>query len=249
MHQHPAYFSCTNCSQFSETMYSICCQQQYTLAQLHLNLEHSTGVTEVKEVVGFHYLPRRVVKVKMLATPKAGKDADTLAHSDTAGENVKHAAALGNSLARSCVAKHGISIRASNYTLRCLSQRNGNMFVENLNANVRRNLVCTRQRLVSTQASFDGQLVKQMEDVLQQSAIFKQQNIYTSNREPAMAAHSLVARRGIMLSEKGQAEWIAVWIYSCSIFEMMEVTEKWTRLMTARDEGQEVAGRELKKGS
>lgn len=36
-----------------------------------------------------------------------------------------------------------------------------------------------------------------------------------------MAAHSLVARRGIMLSEKGQAEWIAVWIYSCNILEMM----------------------------
>lgn len=61
-------------------------------------------------------------KIKMLATPNAGKDADTLAHADTAGENVKHAAALGNPLAGSCVAKHGISIRASNYTLRCLSQ-------------------------------------------------------------------------------------------------------------------------------
>lgn len=168
----------------------------------------------------------------MLATPNAGKDADTLAHSDTAGENVKHAAALGNSLACSCVAKHGISIRASNYTLRCLSQRNGNMFVENLNTNVRRNLVCTRQRLVSTQASFNGQLVKQMECVLQQSAIFKQQNIYTSNREPATATHSPVACRGTMLSEKGQAEWITVWLYSYNIFEMMEVTEKWTRLVT-----------------
>lgn len=120
----------------------------------------------------------------MLATPNAGKDADTLAHSDTACENVKHAAALGNSLACSCVAKHGISIRASNYILRCLSQRNRNMFVEYLNTNVRRNLVCTRQRLVSTQASFNGQLVKQMEYVLQQSAVFKRQNIYTSNREP-----------------------------------------------------------------
>lgn len=28
----------------------------------------------------------------MLATPNAGKDADKLDHSDTAGENVKHAA-------------------------------------------------------------------------------------------------------------------------------------------------------------
>lgn len=56
MHQHPAYFSFSNCSQFSETMYSICCQQQYTLAQLRLNLEHSARVTEIKDVVGFHYL-------------------------------------------------------------------------------------------------------------------------------------------------------------------------------------------------
>lgn len=41
----------------------------------------------------------------MLATPHAGKDADKLDHADMAGENVKHAAALGNSLAGSRVAK------------------------------------------------------------------------------------------------------------------------------------------------
>lgn len=88
-----------------------------------------------------------------------------------------------------------------------------------------------------------------MEYVLQQSVVFKRQNIYTSNREPATATHSPVARRGTMLSDKGQAEWITVWLYSYNIFEMMEVTEKWTRQMTARDKGQEVAERGLKKGS
>lgn len=52
-----------------------------------------------------------MVKIKkMLATPDAGKDADKLDHADTAGENVKHAAALGNSLAGSREAKHGISV-------------------------------------------------------------------------------------------------------------------------------------------
>jgi hypothetical protein len=34
-----------------------------------------------------------------------------------------------------------------------------------------------------------------------------------------------------------------------NIFEMTEVTEKWTRLMTARDERQEVVRRGLKKNS
>lgn len=33
------------------------------------------------------------MKIKMLTTPNAGKDADKLDHADTAGENVKHAAA------------------------------------------------------------------------------------------------------------------------------------------------------------
>jgi hypothetical protein len=43
-----------------------------------------------------------------------------------------------------------------------------------------------------------------MEYVLQQSAVLKQQTIYTSNREPAMAAHSLVAHWGIILSAKAK---------------------------------------------
>lgn len=34
------------------------------------------------------------------------------------------------------------------------------MFVENLNTNVHSNLVCTRQGLVSTQASVSGWIVK-----------------------------------------------------------------------------------------
>lgn len=76
------------------------------------------------------------------------------------------------------------------------------MFVENLNTNVHSNLVCTRQRLVSTQASFNGWIVKQMEYVLQQFAKVKQQNMYTSNREPARGMHNLVACWGVMLSEK-----------------------------------------------
>lgn len=150
-----------------------------------------------------------MVRVKIL-TPNAGKDAEKLDYSDTVDEYVKYAASLGNSLAGSCGAKRGISVWVSNYTLGCLPQRNGNMFVENLNTNVHRNLVCTRQRLVSTRASFNGWLAKQMGYVLQQSVTVKHQNIYTSSREPAMGTCNSVACWRIMLSEKSQPQWVAM---------------------------------------
>lgn len=65
--------------------------------------------------------------------------------------------------------------------------------------------------------SMGGRLVKQMEYVIQLSAIVRQQIMYTSNREPAMCTHSSVARWGIMLSAKSQAGCIAVWIYSYNL--------------------------------
>lgn len=80
-------------------------------SQFHLKLEHSIRDTAIKDIVDSHYLPRRMVKIKMVTTPSPGKDEEQLDHSDTADENVKYAPAPGkNSLAGSCEAKRGISV-------------------------------------------------------------------------------------------------------------------------------------------
>lgn len=61
----------------------------------------------MKDTVDYHYLPRRMVKLKIL-TLNAAKDAEKLDHSDTADENLNYAATLGKSLAGSCEAKRGL---------------------------------------------------------------------------------------------------------------------------------------------